>query len=102
MPWADMCAVQVSITRRPLPRTEDSEGPAAPRSATDSTEQWVWCLMNIIAAVYITCYFCYMLSLGPSSGSTGSVRIYRSADIVQTGGVVRVRYMLFNEHLGGP
>ena len=24
-----------------LARTEDSEGPAAPRSATDSTEQWV-------------------------------------------------------------
>ena len=29
----------------PLPHTEDSEGPTAPRSATDSTEQWVWCIM---------------------------------------------------------
>ena len=28
--------------------------------------------------VYVTCYFCHMLSLGPSSGSIGSVRIYRS------------------------
>ena len=27
--------------------------------------------------VYVTCYFCYMFSLGPSSGSSGSVRIYR-------------------------
>jgi hypothetical protein len=34
MPWTDMCDVQVSTTRRPLPRTED----------------WV----------YVTCYFCYM------------------------------------------
>ena len=29
--------------------------------------------------VYVTCYFCYMFSLGPSSGSTGSVRVYRKA-----------------------
>ena len=28
--------------------------------------------------VYVTCYFCYLFSLGSSSGSTGSVRIYRS------------------------
>jgi hypothetical protein len=25
--------------------------------------------------VYVTCYFCYMFSLGPSSGNTGSVWI---------------------------
>jgi hypothetical protein len=35
------CAVQVSTTRRPSPRIEDGEGVAAPRSVTDSTEQWV-------------------------------------------------------------
>ena len=29
-------------------------------------------------AVYVTCYFCYMFrSVGPSSGSSDSVRIYR-------------------------
>ena len=28
-------------------------------------------------AVSVTCYFCYMFSLGPSSGRSGSVRIYR-------------------------
>jgi hypothetical protein len=28
--------------------------------------------------VYVTCYFCYVFSLGSSSGSTGSVRVYRS------------------------
>jgi hypothetical protein len=33
--------VQASTTRRPSPRIEDSEGAAAPRSTTDSTEQWV-------------------------------------------------------------
>jgi hypothetical protein len=30
-----------STTRRPSPRFEDGEGVVAPRSATDSTEQWV-------------------------------------------------------------
>ena len=39
----------------PLPHTEDSEGSAAPRSATDSTEQWVWCIMHM--------RLCYMLFL---------------------------------------
>ena len=48
---------------------------AAPRSTTDSTEQWVWCFYA--HAVYVICYFCHMFSLGPSSGSSGSVRIYR-------------------------
>ena len=31
----------------PLPHTEDSEGDAAPRSVTDSTEQWVWYIMHM-------------------------------------------------------
>ena len=57
-----------------LPHTEDSEETAAPGSTTDSTEQWVWCLMYMRS-----CYFCYMFSLGSSSGNTGSVRIYRSS-----------------------
>ena len=77
-------------------------------------------MVSYVHVVYVTCYFCYMFSLGPSSASTGSVQIYRSAcerytpniyigvyphkyigheDNVQTGGVVRVRYMLFNAHL---
>ncbi len=33
----------------------------------------------LCTCVYVTCYFCYMFRLGPSSGSTGSVRVYRSA-----------------------
>jgi hypothetical protein len=53
-------------------------GPTGPRSATDSTEQWVWCQMSYPHAVYVTCYFCCMFSLGTFSGITGSVRIYRS------------------------
>jgi hypothetical protein len=28
-------------------------------------------------SVYVTCYFCYMFSLGSSSGSSDSVRMYR-------------------------
>ena len=38
----------------PLPHT-DSEGSVAPRSDTDSTEQWVWCIMHM--------RLCYMLFL---------------------------------------
>ena len=33
--------VQTSTTRRPSPHIEDGEGAAAPRSSSDSTEQWV-------------------------------------------------------------
>ena len=40
-PWTDTCAPRVSATRRPSSRIEDGEGSVAPRSATDSTEQWV-------------------------------------------------------------
>jgi hypothetical protein len=50
--WTDMCVVQVSTNRRPV---------------------------SYAHVIYVTCYFCDMLSLGSSSGSTGSVRIYRSA-----------------------
>ncbi len=39
--WADRYAVQASTTRRPSPHIEDDGGVVAPRSATDSTEQWV-------------------------------------------------------------
>jgi hypothetical protein len=53
-PGQRTCAVQASTTRRPVPHIEDSEGSDTPRSVTDST-----------------------FSLGPSSGSSGSVRIYR-------------------------
>ncbi len=35
-----------------LPRIEDSEGAAAPRSVTDSTDQWVWCLMHMRSMLY--------------------------------------------------
>ena len=57
-PWADMCAVQVSTTRRPLPRTEGSGGAAAPRSATDYTEQWVWCLMHMRSMLHVISVIC--------------------------------------------
>ncbi len=98
MSWADTCDVRVSTTNRPVPHTEDSEGTDVPRSTTDSTEQWVWCFMYmwsmllyiicllcVICPLYVViCYMsvtCYMsficLVLGPSSGSSGSVRIYR-------------------------
>ena len=33
--------------RNSLPRTEDSEGSVVSRFNTDSTEQWVWCLVHM-------------------------------------------------------
>ena len=57
-PWADMCAVQVSTTRRPLPRTEGSGGAAEPRSATDYTEQSVWCLMHMRSMLHVISVIC--------------------------------------------
>ncbi len=39
---------------------------------------WVVGMVSYAHAVYVTCYFCYMFSLGPSSARTGSVQIYRS------------------------
>jgi hypothetical protein len=57
-PWADMCDVQVSTTRRPLPHTEGSGGAAAPRSATDHTEQWVWCLMHMRSMLHVISVIC--------------------------------------------
>ncbi len=40
-PWADTFAVRLRQARRPSPHIEDGEGVVTPRSATDSTEQWV-------------------------------------------------------------
>ncbi len=50
---------QVSTKRRPIPRTEDGEGAVTPRSTTDSTEQWVWCLCRYGLCCYLL-YVCYM------------------------------------------
>ena len=57
MPWA-ACVVQVGTARRLLPRTEDSEGPVAPCSSTDSTEQWVWCLIHMWSMLHVISVIC--------------------------------------------
>ena len=62
MTSTDMCVVQVSTTRRPLPHTEDSEGPDVPRSTTDSTDQWVWCPIHIRSMLHVISVTC--LGLG--------------------------------------
>jgi hypothetical protein len=36
-------------------------------------------MVSYAHTVYVTCYFCYIFTLGPSSASTGSGQIYRSA-----------------------
>ena len=36
-------------------------------------------MVSCAHAVYVIYYFCYIFSLGPSSGRTGSVQIYRSS-----------------------
>jgi hypothetical protein len=71
-----------------LPHTEDSEGNAALRSVTDSTEQVVFGYIPVYAndlhLIYIGVY---------------PHKYIGHEDNVQTGGVVRVRYVLFNAHL---
>jgi hypothetical protein len=52
------CAVQALTTRRPLPRIEDSEVPAEPRSSTDSTDQWVWCFMHMWFMLHVISVIC--------------------------------------------
>ena len=52
------CAVQTSTTRRPVPHIEGSEGTDAPRSVTDSTEQWVWCFMHIRFMLHVISVIC--------------------------------------------
>ena len=42
----------------PLPHTEDSEGSAAPLSKSDSTEQWVWCLMHMRSILHVISVVC--------------------------------------------
>jgi hypothetical protein len=60
MPWTVTCVVQTSITRRPVPRIEDSEGDDVPRSCstTDSTDQWVWCFIHIRFMLYVISVIC--------------------------------------------
>jgi len=57
-PWTDKCEVQPSTTRRPVPYIEDSEGTPAPRSVTDSTEQWVWCFMHMRFMLQVISVIC--------------------------------------------
>ena len=38
-------------------------------------------MVSYVHVVYVTCYVCYMFSLGSSSGSIDSVRIYRSCQV---------------------
>ncbi len=50
-----------STARRPSPHIEDGEGVVAPRSATDSTEQWVWFSCTCSLCCYLLCvYYMYM------------------------------------------
>jgi hypothetical protein len=73
-PWSDVCVVQVSTTRRPLPHTL--------KTVKDCYTSFHYGLHGSVGkvsyahAVYLICYFCYMFSLGLSSGSSDSVRIY--------------------------
>ena len=52
------CVVQVSTTRRPVPRIDDSEGVDVPCSVTDSTEQWVWSFMYMWFMLHVISVIC--------------------------------------------
>ncbi len=38
--------------------TVDSEGATAPRAATDSSDQWVWCLMHMRSMLHVISVTC--------------------------------------------
>jgi hypothetical protein len=69
----------MTLVRTLLSPTESDDGPGVRfcASLTPSTHFSKACPEKTFQ-VFVTCYFCYMFSLGPSSGSTGSIRIYRS------------------------
>ncbi len=81
-----------STTRRPSPHIEDGEGVVVPRSATDSTEQWVWflytcglcCYVLYVYYMYMSVIFCYilyvceMLCVCYVSSSSGLLYLYMS------------------------
>jgi hypothetical protein len=75
-PWTDTSSVQASTTRRPVPQIEDSVTWGCFTSFHHGLHGAVG-MVFYADAVYVTYYFCYMFSLGPSSGNSGSVRIYR-------------------------
>jgi hypothetical protein len=41
LPWAERVLLGLRQPRRPSPHIEDGQGSVAPRSVTDSTDQWV-------------------------------------------------------------
>jgi hypothetical protein len=50
------------------------------RGCCTSFHHWLQGAVGMVSyahVVYVTCYFCYMFSLGSSSGSSDRVRIYR-------------------------
>jgi hypothetical protein len=75
---------QASTTRRPVHTLDDSGGAAAPRSTRTprSSGYDFLCTCGLccyMLYVYYMLYACYMSSSEPSSGSSGSVWIYRRA-----------------------
>jgi hypothetical protein len=70
-PGQHTCVVQTSTTRRPVP------------------------MVFYTHSVCVTCYFCYMFSLGSSSGSSDSVRIYRRVIFGEQNWCVNTMYLIY-------
>ena len=83
-PWADACDVSGFNNSSTCSHSDDSGGAAAPRSTRTprSSGYDFLCTCGLccyMLYVYYMLYACYMSSSEPSSGSSGSVWIYRRA-----------------------
>jgi hypothetical protein len=56
--WGFHCNIPSGTTRRPVPHIEDSEGASAPRSVTDSTDQWLWCFIHMWFMLHVISVIC--------------------------------------------
>jgi hypothetical protein len=56
-PWADTYTVEVSTTDDLF---HTMWGPDTLRSVTDSTEQFVWCLMHMWSMLHVISVICYL------------------------------------------
>ncbi len=82
MPWAAHLLCAGFDNPSTCSTHEDSQGSVAPRSTTDSTEQWVRCLCTCGLCCYMLCvyymYMCYMIYVYymSSAGGGSRVRLY--------------------------
>jgi hypothetical protein len=59
-PWTDTYTVEVSTTDDLFHTLKTMWGPDTLRSVTDSTEQFVWCLLHMRSMLHVISVICYL------------------------------------------